>query len=306
MPDLIVVEKPNEWQRLKGIVLDSVSSPITRRVYNMALDEFNVWYSREPRPGFSKATVSAWRVSLEERKLGSSSIIVRMSAIRKLAVEATDNGLLAPEMAAGILRVKSAKTRGVRMGNWLSLKQAQALVSAPDITTLKGLRDRAILATLLGCGLRRSEVSALTFAHIQQRDGRWCIVDLVGKHGRVRTVPMPAWVKVAIDAWTIPTGLSEGHVFRPVNRGDDIHGDRMSEKVVWQLLIAYASATGVPGIAPHDLRRTCAKLCRASGGELEQIQMLLGHASVQTTERYLGTKQDLAHAPNDAIRLKLT
>ena len=148
MTDLIVVEKPNEWHRLKGIVLDSVSSPITRRVYNMALDEFIVWYAMEPRPGFSKATVSAWRVSLEERKLGSSSIIVRMSAIRKLAVEATDNGLLAPEMAAGILRVKSAKTRGVRMGNWLSLKQAQALVSAPDVTTLKGLRDRAILATL--------------------------------------------------------------------------------------------------------------------------------------------------------------
>ena len=305
MTDLILVEKPNEWHRLKGIVLDSVSSPITRRVYNMALDEFIIWYAMEPRPGFSKATVSAWRVSLEERKLGSSSIIVRMSAIRKLAVEATDNGLLAPEMAAGILRVKSAKTRGVRMGNWLSLKQAQALVSAPDVTTLKGLRDRAILATLLGCGLRRSEVAALTFAHIQQRDGRWCIVDLVGKHGRVRTVPMPAWVKVAVDSWTLPTGLTEGHVFRPVNRGDDVQGDRMSEKVVWQMLIAYASATDVPGIAPHDLRRTCAKLCRASGGELEQIQMLLGHASVQTTERYLGTKQDLAHAPNDAIKLKV-
>ena len=305
MTDLIVVEKPNEWQRLKGIVLDSVSSPITRRVYNMALDEFIVWYALEPRPGFSKATVSAWRVSLEARKLGSSSIIVRMSAIRKLAVEATDNGLLAPEMAAGILRVKSAKTRGVRMGNWLSLQQAQALLSAPEVTTLKGLRDRAILTTLLGCGLRRSEVAALTFAHIQQRDGRWCIVDLVGKHGRVRTVPMPAWVKVAVDAWTIPTGITEGHVFRPVNRGDALHGDRMSEKVVWQMLVAYASATGVPGIAPHDLRRTCAKLCRASGGELEQIQMLLGHASVQTTERYLGTKQDLAHAPNDAIKLKV-
>ena len=110
-------------------MLDSVSSRITRRVYNMALDEFIVWYAQEPRPGFSKATVSAWRVSLEERELGSSSIIVRMSAIRKLAVESDRQRLLAPEMAAGILRVKSAKTRRVRMGNWLSLKQAQAVVS---------------------------------------------------------------------------------------------------------------------------------------------------------------------------------
>jgi len=170
---------------------------------------------------------------------------------------------------------------------------------------LRGLRDRAILAVLLGCGLRRSEVAALKFSHLQQRDGRWCVVDLVGKHGRVRTAPMPAWVKVAVDAWASPAGETEGHVFRPVNRADRLTGERLGEKVVWQLIKPYAEEAGVPGIAPHDLRRTCAKLCRAAGGELEQIQLLLGHASVQTTERYLGTKQDLVHAPNDAIRLRL-
>src|SRR6267154_3008640 len=255
MTELIVVEKLAEWQRLKALVLDSVSSPITRRVYNMALDEFIEWYREAPRPGFTKATVSAWRVSLEARGLGSSSIIIRMSAIRKLAVEASDNGLLAPELAAGIARVKSAKSIGIRVGNWLSLRQAQALLSAPDIATMKGLRDRAILAVLLGCGLRRSEVAALTFAHVQQRDGRWCIVDLVGKHGRVRTAPMPAWVKVAIDGWTSPIGIAAGHVFRPVNRAGTVTGERLGEKVVWQMLRLYSTAVGVPGIAPHDLRR---------------------------------------------------
>jgi integrase/recombinase XerD len=80
-------------------------------------------------------------------------------------------------------------------------------------------------------------------------------------------------------------------------------GEVLSGKVVWQLIKPYADAAGVPRIASHDLRRTCAKLCRAGGGELEQIQLLLGHASVQTAERYLGTKQDLMHAPNDAIKL---
>src|SRR5216684_3503034 len=227
MTELIVVEKIAEWQRLKALVLDSVSSPITRRVYNMALDEFMTWFRLAPRPGFTKATVSAWRVSLEARVLGSSSIIIRMSAIRKLAVEAADNGLLAPELAAGIARVKSAKSIGIRVGNWLTLRQAQTLLNAPDATTVKGLRDRAILAVLLGCGLRRSEVAALTLAHIQQRDGRWCIVDLVGKHGRIRTTPMPNWVKVAIDTWTVPTGIADGHVFRPVIRGDRVAGERL-------------------------------------------------------------------------------
>src|ERR1700675_1767222 len=241
MNELISLEKIAQWQKLKALVLDSVSSPITKRVYNIALNEFMGWFQQAPRPGFTKATVSAWRVSLEERKLGSSSIIIRMSAIRKLAAEAACNGLLAPELAQGISRVKSVKATGIRVGNWLSQRQAQALLSAPDITTVAGLRDRAILAVLLGCGLRRSEVAALTFAHVQQRDGRWCIVDLVGKHGRVRTAPMPTSVKLAIDAWTSAAGFADGHIFRPVSRADRILGERLGEKVVWQMLRRYAS-----------------------------------------------------------------
>src|ERR1700687_5646748 len=203
MTDVIVVPQAAHWRRLKALVLDSVSSPITRRVYNLGLNEFFEWYGQEPRPGFTKATVSAWRVALEARGLGAVSINVRITAVRKLAVEAADNGLLAPELASGITRIKGVKSKGVRVGNWLLLRQAQTLLNTPDVSTKKGLRDRAMLAVLLGCGLRRSEVAALTLKHIQQRDSRWCIVDLVGKHGRVRTIPIPTWVKVAIDAWTL-------------------------------------------------------------------------------------------------------
>ena len=266
MTDLIVVPQQNQWGRLKALVLDSVSSPITRRVYNLGLDEFFAWYALEPRAGFTKATVAAWRVVLEARGLGSVSINVRLTAVRKLAVEAADNGLLAPELASGITRVKGVASKGVRLGNWLSVKQAQTLLNTPDATTTKGLRDRAILAVLLGCGLRRSEVAVLTFGHVQQRDGRWCILDLVGKHGRVRTIPMPTWVKVATDAWTSTTGVADGFVFRPVNRAGQASPAGLSEKVVWQLLQGYATAAGVAGIAPHDLRsyaesRTMPNLC---------------------------------------------
>jgi site-specific recombinase XerD len=250
MNELVPAKRVADWRRLKALVLDSVSSPITRRVYNLGLDEFFEWFGREPRSGFNKATVSTWRVALEARGLGSISINVRITAVRKLAVEAADNGLLAPELAAGITRIKGVKSKGVRVGNWLSIRQAQTLLNTPDVSTKKGLRDRAMLAILLGCGLRRSEVAALTLKHIQQRDSRWCIVDLVGKHGRVRTIPMPTWVKVAIDSWTSAAGLVVGHVLRPVNRADQAQGERMSEKVVWQLLQPYATAAGVPGIAP--------------------------------------------------------
>jgi integrase len=196
MNELVVADRASEWHRLRSLVLDSVLSPITRRVYNLGLEEFIAWYMREPRPaGFTKATVTAWLV----------------------------------------------RSHGVRVGNWLSLRQAQALLDAPDVRTKKGLRDRAVFATLLGCGLRRSELANLTRKHVHQRDNRWCIVDLVGKHGRVRTIPMPARVKNAIDAWTEEAGVTEGHLFRPVNRGNLVSGERMSEKVVWQMLKTYVA-----------------------------------------------------------------
>src|SRR5215475_13876027 len=146
MNELVLADKAAEWRRLKALVLDSVSSPITRRVYNLGLDEFFAWYGEEVRPGFTKATVAAWRVSLEARGLGSISINVRITAVRKLAVEAADNGLLAPEMAAGITRIKGVASKGVRVGNWLSIRQAQTLFNTPDVSTKKGLRDRAMLA----------------------------------------------------------------------------------------------------------------------------------------------------------------
>jgi integrase len=115
----------------------------------------------------------------------------------------------------------------------------------------------------------------------------------------VRTVPIPAWVKVTIDAWTVAGGIESGRVWRSINRGGRVWGAGLTEKVVWYVVEQYAVLAGIANIAPHDLRRTCAKLCRTAGGELEQIQLLLGHASVQTTERYLGTRQNIMNAVND-------
>src|SRR6185369_13272268 len=110
-----------------------------------------------------------------------------------------------PNVATAISRVRGAKQAGIRSGQWLTRKQAENLISAPNVRE-QGKRDRALLAVLVGCGLRRREAASLTLAHIQLRGARWVIVDLIGKGGQLRTVPMPSWTNSAIDSWIANCG----------------------------------------------------------------------------------------------------
>jgi site-specific recombinase XerD len=132
----------------------------------------------------------------------------------------------------------------------------------------------------------------------------WAIVDLMGKGRRIRTVPVPDWAKAAVDTWLESAAITEGRVFRAVSRCGSVWGTGITEKVVWHVVKRYANLAGIQKLAPHDCRRTCARLCHAAGGEIEQIQFLLGHVSVETTERYLGCKQRLQRAVNDKIGLE--
>lgn len=304
MSDQITVVRAEDPQTVIDLVLDGLTSEHSKRAYQKALKDFYAWHIQEGRPGLNKATVQHYKTILQEYGLSPATVNLRMSAIRKLAREASDNGLLDQSLANGVSHVQGVASHGVRAGNWLTLEEAQVLINAPDITTLKGLRDRAVLAVLLGGGLRRSEVAALTFEHIQQRDGRWVIVDLVGKGNRVRSVPIPSWVKAAIDAWALASVFTTGRVFRPVHKGGFINGDSMTPQAVHDLVKKYAGACGF-GLAAHDLRRTFAKLSHKGGSTIDQIQLSLGHASIKTTERYLGIEQSLTDAPCDHIRLVL-
>jgi site-specific recombinase XerD len=288
----------------RSAVLNSLRSPESQRGYRHSIDEFIAWYCTEPRLSFNKTVVTRYRIHLKSRQLAPGTINVRLAAVRRLAYEAADSGLLSPELAAGIRRVKGAQKLGVRLGNWLTAEEARCLWQAPETDTLKGKRDRALLAVLLGCGLRRRELAELTVDLLQRREDHWAIVDLVGKGGHIRTVPVPDWVKQTIDDWLVAAGISSGRVFRCVCRAGKSWGEGMTERVVWHVVKQYAAKLGLARIAPHDLRRSCARLCHAAGGEMEQIQFLLGHVSVQTTEKYLGSKQRLREAVNDRIGIE--
>ncbi len=255
-----------DLDQAKAAVLLSLRSPESQRGYRHAIDEFIGWYCSEPRLSFNKTVVTRFKGYLEDRELASGTINVRLAAVRRLAFEAADAGLLSPELAAGIKRVRGAKKLGVRPGNWLTTDEAQSLLRLPAQGTVAGKRDRAILAIMLGCGLRRRELAELKIDHLQQRENHWAIVDMVGKGGHIRTVPVPDWVKQAIDAWLAEAHPTEGKLFRCVARAGKVWGSGMTEKAVWHIVKKYAGTLGIPKLAPHDLRRSCARFCHAAGG----------------------------------------
>ncbi len=293
-----------DLEQSRAAVLASLASESSQRSYRRAIDEFIRWYCSEPRLAFNRTVVRRYKTYLKERNLAASTINVHLAAVRRLAHEASDCGLLSPELAAGIQHVKGAKSKGRIIGNWLTAEQGRTLLTGFKSDDLRGLRDRAIVAVLLGCGLRRSELVDLRVENLQVREDHWIIADLIGKGRRVRTVPMPDWVKAALDNWTRSAGISAGRIFRRVNRYGGVWGDGLSGKVVWRIIKQVAKRSEISQLAPHDLRRTCARLCYQAGGEIEQIQFLLGHSSVLTTERYLGCKQKLRHAVNDRLGLE--
>ncbi len=192
----------------------------------------------------------------------------------------------------------------MRLGNWLTADQGRTLLLNSRGDSLRSRRNYAILAFLIGCGLRRGELLALSAASIQLRDEHWVIADVAGKAGHIRTVPIPFWVKEALDRWIEASGIKARCLFRAINKSGESWGDGMTPKVLWEIVKRAADAAGIDKLAHHDLRRTCARLCHLAGGELDQIQFLLGHVSIQTTEHYLGCKQKPGFAVNDKIGIE--
>jgi site-specific recombinase XerD len=248
--------------------------------------------------------IQSYASELKEKGMNAGNINLHLIVIRKLAAEASDNGELDPVKAAGILRVKGIRAEGHRLGNWLTKQQAQELLNAPDVSTLTGKRDKAILSILLSCGLRREEAATLTFEHIQQRDGRWVIVDLVGKRNSMRSIPMPGWCKAAIDVWAEAAGIKHGMILRSIRQGERFIGETMTAQGIYNIVLKYSKPLKID-LAPHDCRRTFAKLAHKGGSPIEQIQYSLGHASIRTTEIYLGTCQNLIDAPCDRLGIGL-
>ncbi len=272
----------------------------SRRNYAKALDELFALCANRSQV-ISRSLLMEYRALMIDKGLSPSTINVRLAAVRKLVSEARRNGILYAEEASQLEDVPNVRLTGQRMGNWLTRDQAKKLLAVPNRSSLKGKRDYCILALLVGCALRPRELANLEVEEIQVREGRWVIADLRGKGGRVRTVAVPLWVKQAVNAWMMAAGVEDGKLLRSVNKAGKLKRYHLNDGAIWSVVESCTKEIGIERFGAHDLRRTCAKLCRKNGGDLEQIKFLLGHSSIQTTERYLGSEQDIAVAVNDNL-----
>ena len=303
---------------IQDIVMPSLRSPQTRRMYAIHLSQL-CEFMIENRLPFNRTTVQSFVASKRESGLAAASINQALAAVKKLAYEArySPSQAIPEEVYRGIQDIPAEKKQGTKTGKWLTIDQVTHLLHSIPLD-LTGRRDRAILAVMIGCGLRREELLHLTPHQIQQREGRWVFVDVLGKGSKYRTVPIPAGVKARLDEWLEQSGLQpmdglkgkppvdaefEPFLFVPIRRGGLVTEDErpLSESALSYIVTTRCEKAGLGKVAPHDLRRTFARIARKNRQDLDQIQAVLGHENVKTTQDYTGGVQNLQQTPGDSF-----
>ncbi|MGH9766092.1 MAG: tyrosine-type recombinase/integrase [Blastocatellia bacterium] len=292
--------------------LESVASPHTRRMYERALGRLAQWLDGRE---LSYSIVREYKAEMVQAGYSPQNINAHLSAIRFYVREQAKAGQIAIEQSESVCQVEGVKVKGRKLGNWLSIQEAEKLLNAPDVETPLGLRDRAILALLVGAGLRRSEVVGLQVKHFERRtvadeDGhsakRWMLIGVTGKHGRTRNIPVADWVKALVDQWTARASIAVGYLFRSVSWSEKrfwLKDEPLDAATLFYIVKRHGWQAERGQIAPHDLRRTFARLAYEGNAPLAQIQLALGHANQSTTENYVNAAQDLRMSPSDVLGL---
>jgi integrase len=299
--------------RLLEGVERSLTSNNSRRAYRTSLLQFFAWCGSGKGDGtLSRLSVLQYKDELIgagktlesgewKRRYAPATVNQRLAAVRSFAQEAADALQIDQSEAAAIRRTRGEKQSGSKIGNWLQKSEVDAMLNSIDRSSVRGKRDYAILAVLFATALRRRELVELRVSTIQQRDGQWGFIGLRGKGGKIRNISLPNWVRLAIDDWLSETHILQGALFRSISRYGKLGDQQMSEESVKLILSHYSVPCGHATFRPHDARRTCARLCRSGNAALEDVQELLGHSSIQTTERYLGKTEGFKRAITDII-----
>jgi site-specific recombinase XerD len=313
--DLILsIETNSELEginHLKQMAVQGVSSAHSQRAYTTAIEEFIAWSLHNGKIRINAAQLRAYQSHLTARTLhpsnkdkdkdqdkgngqllAPSTVNVKMAAVRSLVHSASAAGWISQADEEQILkRLHARPVTGRREGQRMPLADVQRCLRLPDRTTIQGKRDYAILGILFACGLRRAELCNLKVETIGPLNGGWALIDLVGKRQKVRSIPLEAPIKAGIDEWLAAAKLKGGVIFRAIRKNGKVWGTGLDESAIWEIVRHYAALVGHPNFAPHDARRTCARIYYDAKAPLKQIQFLLGHDKLDTTARYVNDEQ---------------
>jgi site-specific recombinase XerD len=308
MADLILrVESSSELDginHLKLLAKNGVGSAHSQRAYETAIEEFIAWSLHNGKIRINASQLRAYQTHLAARTphhnkdkgndtpLAPSTVNVKMAAVRSLVHSASAAGWITEADEEQILkRLHARAVTGRREGQRMPLADVQRCLRLPDRTTIQGKRDYAILGILFACGLRRAELCNLKVETIGPLNGGWALIDLVGKRQKVRSIPLELPIKQGIDEWLAAAKLKGGVIFRAIRKNGKVWGSGLDESAIWEIVRHYAALVGHPNFAPHDARRTCARIYYDAKAPLKQIQFLLGHDKLDTTARYVNDEQ---------------
>ena len=281
----------------------------TRQTYFSVLNRFLQWYQSTGRSALDVPALNEYLLYLEALQLSRATIATHLSAIRNFISTTRKYELIDANTYASLMEIRVRRQSGRRHGNWLSLAEVQCLLNEMHGDAPIQIRDRAIIALLLGTGLRRFELTNLRLEDIAMIEDRRVLHNIVGKGSRYRTIPIPEWSWQSLAEW-IETRRSSHlenntRLFFSYLKSGQRRADSITSQAIRNIVKKHTERTlGVPFL-PHDLRRTYAKLAYKAGAPLAQIQMALGHSSIRTTELYLGLEQDLQQSPGDYISVNI-
>jgi len=297
--------------------LANITNLKTRRAYKTDVEEFSGFTglraSSELRT-VTRAHVIAWRKHLELRELEHSSIRRKLSALSSLFDYLCERNAVAGNPVDGVKRPASNNNEGSTPA--LGDAQVRRLLDAPAPDTLKGVRDRAILATLLYHGIRREELCLLRLRDIQSRQGVMHL-QVTGKRNKIRYVPMHPLAQRLIEEYLAALGNHgggqhglglEGPLFRPVanNRTGTLDRHLDPGSIYRNIVITYAQATGISaeaiGVCVHSMRATAATNALSHEADIAKVQEWLGHANVSTTRLYDRRKSKPEDSPTFHVK----
>lgn len=263
--------------------------PLSQQKYGQTVRDFLTYCA--DHPGNIAATFSAYLGNLREKGLAASTINGKRVAIRRFCEWAARVGYISQQDFLNVKDVKSIHTSGSRRGSWLTKEQLKCMLEAPDRTTSIGKRDRVILGLLIGCGMRREEITNLKWNQLVQQGNVWILENVERKHGRTQeAIVVPAYVKEILDEYATEK-KPDAYILVSYDRHGHVR-ESLTPQTVWNTVKKYAAGCGFENISPHDIRRSFARNSVDSGLDLAQVQLALGHESITTTQRYVNQIMD--------------